>query len=144
MDGHTQWVRFWCVHGQRASPVTSERARDIFVQALLTHGGYEHEMNEVYRIQRQTGKELDWLMIHRIVLWEMIWREQAQREKLKAQKQAKGVLAPSQAARAVTCTQCGAADDATSQCRASFVHSDKGGWKGKGKGAIGDSLVTRI
>ena len=96
-------------------------------------------MNEVYRVQRQTGKELDWLMIHRIVLWEMIWREQAQREKLRAHTQAKGVLAPSQAARAVGCTHLGAADHATSQCRALFVHSDEGGWKGKGKGAIGAS-----
>ena len=52
MDEHTQWVIVWCVHGQRASPVTSERARDVFVQALLNHGSYEQEMNEVYRIQR--------------------------------------------------------------------------------------------
>ena len=36
--GHTQWVIVWCVHGQRASPVTSERARDVSVQALLNHG----------------------------------------------------------------------------------------------------------
>ena len=38
VDGHTQWVIVWCVHGQRASLVTPERARDVFVQALLNRG----------------------------------------------------------------------------------------------------------
>ena len=80
VDGHTQWVIVCCVHGQRASPVTSERARDVFVQALLNRGSYKQEMNEVYRIQRQTGKEMDWLMIHRVVLWEMISRERVSRK----------------------------------------------------------------
>ena len=53
------------------------------MHALLNHGSYEQEMNE-YRIQRQTSKELDWLMIHRDVLWERISREQALKEKLRA------------------------------------------------------------
>ena len=44
VDGHTQWVIVWCVHGQCASPVTSERARDHFVQALLNHGSYKQEI----------------------------------------------------------------------------------------------------
>ena len=68
VDANKQWVIVWCVHHQCASPVTSERARDVFVQALLNHGSCEQEMNEVYRIQRQTGKDSDWLMIYRVVL----------------------------------------------------------------------------
>ena len=74
VDGHTRWDIVWCLLRPRASPVTSGRARDVFVQALLNHGLYAQEMNEVYRIQRQTGKELDWLMIHHVVIWERIWR----------------------------------------------------------------------
>ena len=98
------------------------------MQALLNHGSYEHEMNEVYRIQRQTSKQLDWLMIHRVVLWEMIWREQAFKEKLRAQALAKGGSVPSQVARGVGCTHCGYQDHVAVNCRAA------GTLAGKGKG----------
>ena len=145
VDGHTQWVIVWCVHGQRASPVTSERARDVFVQALLNHGSHEQETNEVYRIQRQTGKELKWLMIHRVVLWEMIWHEQAFKEKLRAQTLAKGGSAPSQVARGVGCTHCGSQDHVAVNCRAAGAHAGKGKGgptipKGRGKGSSGSLL----
>ena len=141
VDGHTQWVIVWCVHGQRVSPGTSERARDFFVQALLNHWSYQQELNEVYRIQRQTGRELDWLMIHRVVLWEMIWREQAFKKKLRAQTLAKGGSVPSQVARGVGCTHCGSqdhVDHVAVNCRAAGAHAgkDKGGPsipKGRGK-----------
>ena len=146
MDGHTQWVIDWCVHGQRASPVTSERARDVFVQTLLKHGSHEQEMNEVYCIQRQTGKELDWFMIHRVVLSEIIWCEQALKEKLRAQTLAKRGSLPSQMARGVGCTHCGSQDHVAINCRAAGAHAGKGGLsvpKGRGKRSSGSFLPPR-
>ena len=59
-----KWVIMWCVNGQRARLITAERAREVFVRFLLTHGGYEAEMDEVHHIERQTGQKLDWLMVH--------------------------------------------------------------------------------
>ena len=135
VDGHTQWVIMWCVNGQRARPITAERAREAFVRSLLTHGGYEAEMDEVYRIERQTGHKLDWLMVHRVVLWEMIWREQAFKEKARARTQAQRNSAiPTPANR--VCTECGSSDPNhdSLQCRAGSAQAGKGGAKGSGGG----------
>ena len=126
VDGHTQWVIMWCVNGQRARPITAERPREGFARYLLTHGGCEAEMDEVYRIERQTSHKFDWLMVHRVVLGGMIWREQAFKEKARARTQAQRNSAVPTPAKRV-CTKCGSSDPThdSLQCRAARAQAGK-------------------
>ena len=71
------------VKSGKAMPVAADRGKEFFMNALVRHGDYGEELNEVYEWDRIHGQELTVEGVHEILVYEVGWREhrnQAQHE----------------------------------------------------------------
>ena len=65
----------WSLLLRKAMPVAADRAKEVFMDALVRHGEYGEELNEVYKWERIRGQELTVEGVHEILVYEIGWRE---------------------------------------------------------------------
>ena len=75
LEKYGTWVLKWSLLLRKAMPVAADRAKEVFMDALVRHGEYGEELNEVYRWKRIHGQELTVEGVHEILVYEIGWRE---------------------------------------------------------------------
>ena len=75
LEKYGTWVLKWSLLLRKAMPVAADRAKEVFLDALVRHGEYGEELNEVYKWERIHGHELTVEGVHEILVYEIGWRE---------------------------------------------------------------------
>ena len=57
----------WTLLAQQAAPVTSLEAKESFTDALHRHGGYQDELDELYKYEEVKGPEVSHQGAHQLI-----------------------------------------------------------------------------
>ena len=71
LEAYELWVLQWTLLAQQAAPVTTLEAKEAFADALHRHGGYQDELDELYKYEELNGVELLHQGAHQ---YELTWR----------------------------------------------------------------------
>ena len=74
LEAYESWVLEWTLSAQQAAPVTPLEAKEAFTAALHRHGGYQDELNELYKYEELKGVELLHQGAHQLIQYELTWR----------------------------------------------------------------------
>ena len=74
LEAHEVWVLEWTQLAQRAAPVTPLEAKEAFTYALHRHGGYQDELDELYKYEERKRLELSHQGAHQLIQYELCWR----------------------------------------------------------------------
>ena len=59
---------------RQAAPVTPLEAKEAYIDALHRHGGYQDEINEVFKYEELKGVDLSHQGAHQLIQYELSWR----------------------------------------------------------------------
>ena len=74
LEAYELWVLEWTLLAQQAAPVTPLEAKEAFTDALHRHGGYQDELDELYKYEELKGVELSHQGAHQLIQYELSWR----------------------------------------------------------------------
>ena len=74
LEAYELWVLEWTLLAQQAAPVTPLEAKEAFTDALHRHGGYQDEIDELYKYEELKGVELLHQGVHQLIQYELTWR----------------------------------------------------------------------
>ena len=74
LEAYELWVLEWTLLAQQAVSVTPLEAKEPFTWALHCHGGYQDELDGLYKYEELKGVELSHQGTHPLIQHELTWR----------------------------------------------------------------------
>ena len=74
LEAYELWVLEWTLLAQQAAPVTPLEAKEAFTDALHCYGGYQDELDELYKYEELKGVDLSHQGAHQLIRYELTRR----------------------------------------------------------------------